>query len=78
MLVFASANGKFGFQKVSFGKDKQVNIVLDKQEGDPVTLPFDMVPPAEKANIPEVTPEQRAENTRRMNEEDAIRNAYVD
>lgn len=77
MLVFASANGKFGFQKVSFGKDKQVNIVLDKQEGDPVTLPFDMVPPAEKANIPEVTPEQRAENTRRMNEEDAIRNAYV-
>ena len=77
MLIYASANGKFGFQKASFGKDKQVTVVLEHQEGDIYALPFDIVPPAEKANLPKVTEEQRAENTRRMNEEDSIRNAYI-
>ena len=38
---------------------------------------MDLVPPVEGANIPEVTPEQRAENDRRMAQEDSIRNAYV-
>lgn len=77
MLVYASQNGKFGFQKASFGKDKQITVTLDHQEGDNYTLPFDIVPPAEKVNLPEVTDEQRAENTHRMNLEDSIRNAYV-
>ena len=75
MLVFASANGKFGFQKFHSARTNKSTSFSTNRKGDPVTLPFDMVPPAEKANIPEVTPEQRAENTRRMNEEDAIRNA---
>lgn len=77
MLIYASANGKFGIQKASFGKDQQVTVVLDHQEGDDFTVPFNIVPPVEKANMPKVTDEQRAENTRRMNEEDSIRNAYV-
>lgn len=77
MLVYASQNGKFGFQKASFGKEKQITVVLDHQPGDNFTLPFNIVPPAEKVNLPEVTDEQRAENTRRMNLEDSIRNAYV-
>ena len=38
---------------------------------------MDLVPPVEGANIPEVTPEQRVENDRRMVQEDSIRNAYV-
>ncbi|MCD8313981.1 MAG: transglutaminase-like domain-containing protein [Bacteroidales bacterium] len=38
---------------------------------------LDIVPPPESANLPEVTPEQRAENDRRMAVEDSIRNAYV-
>ena len=41
------------------------------------SLELDIVPPAEGANMPEVTPEQRAENDRRMAIEDSIRNAYV-
>lgn len=77
MLVYASQNGRFGFQKASFGKEKQITVVLDHQPGDNFTLPFNIVPPAEKVNLPEVTDEQRAENTRRMNLEDSIRNAYV-
>ncbi len=77
MLVYASQNGKFGFQKASFGKEKQITVILEHQPGDNFTLPFNIVPPVEKVNLPEVTDEQRAENTHRMNLEDSIRNAYV-
>lgn len=77
MLVWASKDGCFGFSKVSFGKDKEVTLVLDKEECAGLQIEMDIVPPVEAANLPEVTPEQRAENTRRMAEEDSIRNAYV-
>lgn len=78
MLVWVSKDGKFGFRKVSFGKDENVKIVLDKtlDNIDGYAENFDIVPPAEGANLPPVTDEQRAENTRRMEEEDAIRGAY--
>ena len=36
-----------------------------------------IVPPPETANIPDVTPEQRAENDRRFAREDSIRKAYM-
>lgn len=77
MLVWASKDGKFGYSKVSFGKDESLTVKLDKAAGDAYTVEFDMIPPAEGANMPEVTPEQRAENNRRMAQEDSIRNAYV-
>ena len=77
MLVWASKDGKFGYGKVSFGKDEEVTIILDKEGNVALTDELDIVPPPENANLPEVTPEQRAENSRRMAEEDSIRNAYV-
>lgn len=77
MLVWASKDGKFGYARLSFGKEEEVTIALDKKEGEAYTLPLDIVPPAEGANLPEVTPEQRAGNDRRMVREDSIRNAYV-
>ena len=77
MLVWASKDGRFGFAKASFGKQDNVTLTLDKKEGDVFNMDIDIVPPVETANLPEVTPEQRAENTRRMMVEDSIRNAYV-
>lgn len=78
MLVWASKEGKFGFGKISFGTDQEITLTLDKRKiTDKDTKEFDIVPPPEKANLPAVTDEQRAENTRRMAEEDSIRNAYV-
>lgn len=77
MLVWASKDGAFGYSKVSFGKEEQVKISLDKKSGETYSIPLDIVPPAEGPNIPEVTPEQRAENNRRLAHEDSIRNAYV-
>ena len=77
MLVWASKGGLFGYAKLSFGKQNALTLVLDKQEGEAYSVDVDMVPPAEGANLPTVTPEQRAENDRRMAAEDAIRTTYV-
>lgn len=77
MLVWASKDGQFGYAKLSFGKENALTLVLDKKEGEAYSVDLDIVPPAEGANLPPVTPEQRAENDRRMAEEDAIRNRYI-
>lgn len=77
MLVTAVHDGRFGIRKVSFGKEAEATVVLDRRIGDEFSLPVDIVPPAEKAALPEVTAEQRAENDRRFDREDSIRNAYI-
>lgn len=77
MLVWASKGNAFGYAKLSFGKEDKINIVMDKKPGETYSLDLDVVPPAEDTALPAVTPEQRAENDRRMAEEDSIRNAYV-
>ena len=78
MMVFASKDGKFGFAKVSYGKDEAVSITLQYEEGSSIAhIEMEVVPPVENAQLPEVTPVQREENTRRMEYEDSLRNAYV-
>lgn len=77
MLVWASKDGRFGYAKYSFGKDKELTLVLSKQEGETYSVDLDIVPPVEGANLPEVSEEQRKENDARMAQEDAVRNAYV-
>ena len=77
LVVWASKDGKYGFKQVSFRKDDDVTIVLDKDANSTYSMEFNLVPPEEGANLPEVTAEQRAENTRRFAIEDSIRNAYV-
>lgn len=77
MLVWASNEGKFGFAKLSFGKQPELTLNLDRKEGDVFEEDIDIVPPVENVVLPAVTPEQRAENDRRLAQEDSIRNAYV-
>ena len=77
MMAYAAKDGKFGFQMFHSGEQQEVTIVLDHQEGDEDCFEFDMVPPASTAILPEVTPEMRAENDRRVKVEDSIRNAYI-
>jgi len=77
MLVWASKDGQFGYGKVSFGVDNEVVIKMDKKAGEAYSIELDILPPPEGFNMPEVTPEQRAENNRRFAIEDSIRNAYV-
>ena len=78
MLVYASYDGSFGFSKVSFGKDKELELSLSHMEGsDLAHMQMEVMPPVENAQLPAVTPQQRTENTMRLEYEDSLRNAYV-
>ena len=79
MLVWASKDGWYGYSKVSFGKDKNVDITLNKSNSlnsGPSYETFDITPPVEKAVMPKVTPEMAAANKARFAREDSIRKAY--
>lgn len=77
MLIWASKDGKYNYGKLSFGKQDTLKLALTRSGNESYTQDFDIVPPPEHPNIPDVTPEQRVENTKRMAQEDAVRNAYV-
>ena len=93
MMVWASKDGKYGFAKASFGKDKGIVVKLNHVVGEAGIKPstennlevrdvyfrdsFDIVPPPEKANVPEVSAEMRAKNLQRFAYEDSIRHAYL-
>lgn len=77
LLIWASKGGKFGYTKCSFGKDNSVKVTLNLDENEAYAINLDIVPPVENSNLPEVTPEQRAQNDKRLAEEDAIRKKYI-
>jgi hypothetical protein len=77
MMAYAAKDGKFGFQVFKSGEQENVTITLDHEQGQSDTFEFDMVPPAPTSVLPEVTAEMRAENDRRVAQEDALRNAYI-
>ena len=66
-----------GFGRFLSGRETEATVVLEHAIGDEFSFPIDIVPPTESANLPEVTAAQRAENDRRFNREDSIRNAYI-
>ena len=82
MMVYASKDGKFGFDVVSIGSIDTITITLcrDAARHVPTDIEFydyDIIPPVENARIPGVSEEMRAENNRRLAVEDSIRNAYI-
>ena len=78
MMVYAVKDGRFGFSKVTYGKDADVTITLEYEEGTEIPhIEMEVVPPVENAQLPDVSAEQRALNTQRMAYEDSLRNAYV-
>lgn len=83
MLVWARHDGRYGYAKASFGKDKTIKIVLEYSFQDVSETPLlaveelDIVPPPEQVTLPGV-PEALAEcNRRRLAQEDSIRAAYT-
>ncbi len=77
MMAYAAKDGKFGFQVFRSGEQDNVTITLDHEKDQNEVFEFDMVPPAQSSVLPEITPEMRAENDRRIAQEDALRNAYI-
>ena len=76
MMVYASKDGKIGWEVVNVGTLDTIKIELN----NPTSChpyDYDIIPPAENARIPEVSAEMRAENNRRLAIEDSIRNAYI-
>ena len=92
MLVWASKDGRYAFQQVSFSKPETVTIKIGDERPNPLppspvgegetckegetTFNLDLTPPKAGASLPSFTPEQKAENDRRKAEEDSIRAAY--
>ena len=77
LVVWASKDGKFGFKKVSVGKDALATVVLDKDSTYTASLKLELMPPIGKHNKPDVTPEAVRANRKRLAEEDSIRSAYM-
>ncbi len=77
MLVWASKDGLFGYEKVSFGSDSVKNIVLGKKTEDIAGVALDIVPPVEAVRTIAVTSDQRALNDKRLVYEDSLRMAYI-
>lgn len=78
MLVLASKNGKFGYAKASFGKDKSLTIAIQNHPSSDAHQieELDIVPPPERVLIPEVPKELTMANQRRLAYEDSLRHAY--
>lgn len=77
MLVWATQGDRFGYGKVTFGKDEEITIVINKSPGDEVSIELDIVPPVDGSIPVEVTEEQKNENAKQLIVEDSIRNQYV-
>ena len=88
LVVWASKDSKYTYQKVSFGKDKET--ILTLPEGAPTSSVgaletsappkctyLDIVPPKEDPQLPYVSDEMHKENQRRFALEDSIRKAYT-
>ena len=77
LIVWASKDGKFGFKKVSVGKEALVTVVMDKDSTYTASLQLDLTPPLGKDNKPEVSADAVRANRNRLVEEDSIRGAYM-
>lgn len=83
MMVYASKDGKFGYEVMKIGDVDNIMIELCRDgrksvsSSEQIEEDYDIIPPAENAYIPDVSAEMRAENNRRLAVEDSIRNAYV-
>lgn len=82
MMVYASKDGKFGYEVLKIGSTDNIEIKLCRDGVHTVSKTiemedYDVFPPVEKARIPNVSAEMRAKNNRRVACEDSIRNAYI-
>ena len=82
MMVYASKDGKFGWEVVTVGSADTITITICRDaihrfSMENMEYDFDIIPPVENARIPDVSAEMRAANNSRLAVEDSIRNAYI-
>ncbi len=76
LLIWASKNGVFGYQKMTVLNSDTAVIVLSVKPGKIYTETFDLVPPPEVKTDVKVSDSLRANNTKRLEFEDKIRANY--
>lgn len=77
LLVWATDGNRYGFRKVSVGKERQATVTLSHLPSDIIDVDLDIVPPPVRSFAPDVTAEMRAANDVLMAREDSIRQAYT-
>jgi len=77
LVVWASRDGRFGFRKVSVGKDALATVVIDKDSTYTASLELDLMPPGIKENNLDVSADAIRANRNRLVREDSIRTAYM-
>ena len=77
IVVWASKGGKYGNKKVSIGVSDEVLIQLDKTAGKDYLEEWDINPPVNLATFTKDTTAKTAENNKRLNYEDSLRNDYL-
>ena len=78
LVIWASKDGRFGFEKASVGQQDTVKVVVDKDDSYTASLDLDLVPPPSMEYKPEITETQIRENRRRLLREDSLRNVYME
>ena len=77
VLVWATKNGRFGYEKLSVADVDNLIVTMNKRDGDKAAVDLDMVPPAENNEAATVSEGERTLNTARLLIEDSIRNSYT-
>ena len=78
LVVWASKDGMFGFEKASVGRQDTVTVVVDKDDSFTGAFDLDLVPPESKEYIPDLSESQIRTNRERLHREDSLRNAYME
>ncbi len=77
IVVWASRNGKFAFQKISVANTDTVKLTLGTPSLDGKSFDYDFVPPHAVKDSFSVSDEEEKENSLRLAKEDSIRNRYT-
>ncbi|MBR1386901.1 MAG: transglutaminase domain-containing protein [Alloprevotella sp.] len=77
MIVWASKDGTYGFEKVSVGREDTVVVALSHRDGDAYETDLEIVPPPESNSLPVVDAKAQTACNKRLAEEDALRAKYV-
>ncbi len=77
ITIWASDGKNYGFRKASVGKEKEVTVVMDRDNTTNDVVEFNIVPPVPGDNSVSVDPAAAAVNERRMAQEDSIRGLYT-
>lgn len=77
LMIWANKEQKYGYEIMDIRKTDKLTIVLDREAGSEYVESLTIVPPAGNCDIVTATPEKVAANSRRLQYEDSIRNAYL-